>query len=368
MIFLINASNIKVGGAIQVVDSICSELYKFNHHQFVCVLSSVLWIKSEKIEKYENVKVFEYNIKNNFNTLAFGRDQFLDKLVEKENIDAVLTVFGPSRWIPHSPHLCGFARAQLLLTDSPYYKKRTFKEKVLYKIWTRAFKLSSKCFYSENPYISSMLPNLLGRDIKVFSVTNYYNQVFDHPQNWKSFELPEYDGTTLLTISTFYPHKNLAIAIDIARVLMKKYADFKFRFVYTINEKDFPPLEESLKEHFLFIGKVDIAECPSLYQQADIAFQPTLMECFSATYPEAMRMRIPIVTTDLEFAHGLCGDAACYYDAVNPEAAVEAIYRVAKDKEYAQRLVENGEKQLLKFDNYEQRAEKLIKILEEISQ
>lgn len=37
---------------------------------------------------------------------------------------------------------------------------------------------------------------------------------------------------------------------------------------------------------------------------------PSLLECFTATYPEAMRMERPIVTTDLAFAQGLCGEAA----------------------------------------------------------
>ena len=78
-------------------------------------------------------------------------------------------------------------------------------------------------------------------------------------------------------------------------------------------------------------------------------------------------MEVPIVTTDLEFARGLCGEAACYYSAINPRAAAEAIYKVAKDKKYAQRIVDNGKKQLLTFDNYEQRAEKLIRILENIA-
>ena len=78
-------------------------------------------------------------------------------------------------------------------------------------------------------------------------------------------------------------------------------------------------------------------------------------------------MEVPIVTTDLEFARGLCGDAACYYSAVDPAAAAEAIYRVATDKEYAHQLTEAGKRQLLTYDNYEQRADKLIRILEEIS-
>jgi glycosyltransferase involved in cell wall biosynthesis len=127
------------------------------------------------------------------------------------------------------------------------------------------------------------------------------------------------------------------------------------------------PVPDDVREHFIFLGKVEVNECPNLYEQADIMFMPTLMECFTATYPEAMRMGVPIITTDLDFARGLCGEAACYYDAVSPLAAAEAIYKVAKDKEYATNLVKNGKEQLKKFDNYEQRAEKIIKILEEIA-
>ena len=70
-----------------------------------------------------------------------------------------------------------------------------------------------------------------------------------------------------------------------------------------------------------------------------------------------------IITTDLEFAHGLCGNAACYYSAVDAKAAAEAVYKVGTDKVYAQQLVENGRKQLKLYDNYEQRAEKLVQIL-----
>ena len=120
-------------------------------------------------------------------------------------------------------------------------------------------------------------------------------------------------------------------------------------------------------ESVVYVGKTDVSECPHLYNQADIMFMPTLLECFSATYPEAMRMGVPIVTTDLEFARGLCGDAACYYSAIEAEAAAEAIYKVSCDKEYAKRLVDNGKEQLKSFDNYEQRTKKLVKILEDIA-
>ena len=155
--------------------------------------------------------------------------------------------------------------------------------------------------------------------------------------------------------------------IGASQYLQKQYPEFSFRFVLTFKENEMQVPEE-VKEHFLFVGKVDVAECPYLYGQSDIMFMPTLMECFTATYPEAMRMEVPIVTTDLEFARGLCGDGACYYNALDSKAAAEAIYKVAADREYAQKLIENGKKKLLTYDNYEQRAEKLIGILEDITQ
>lgn len=360
MFFLINCSNLKNGGGLQVAHSICGQLGSYQQHQFVVVLSS--YIREFKIPNGTNTVVYRYDIKNNISTLLFGRDKFLDGLVEKHKVDAVLTVFGPSRWRPRCKHLCGFARAQLLL-ENPLQEELSFKERLNYRIWKWGFKRSSDTFYTENKYISDMLPKLLG-NVKVYTVTNYYNQVFDSQEQWqRKVILPAFEGVTLLTVSSTASHKNLKIMIPVADYFERNYPDFKFRFVLTC-ESSAMNVPQSLMRHFEFVGKVDVAECPNLYEQADIMFMPTLLECFTATYPEAMRMEVPIVTTDLEFALGLCGDAACYYSAIDPKAAAEAIYKVASDKEYAQMLVENGKKQLLSYDNYETRAKKLIEILE----
>lgn len=364
MIILVNASNLRQGGGIQVAQSICEQLPLFTRHQFVVVLSSNITIRRDV--PFDNVHIFTYDIGLSIKGVFRGRDSFLDSLVSKYNVDAVLTVFGPSRWRPKVPHLCGFARAQIILKDSPYYKKASIKERFLYIIWKWFFIKSSKVFYTENKYISEKLPSFLG-DVKVYTVSNYYNQIFDQPQKWnRTITLSRFAGTTCLSVSNYYPHKNFDILVSVVRELKKTHPTFCARFVLTFDEQEMP-VPEDIKDAFLFIGKVDVTECPYLYEQCDIMFMPTLMECFTATYPEAMRMGKPIVTTDLEFARGLCGDAACYYSAVDANAAAEAIYKVATDKEYAKLLVENGRKQLLTYDNYEQRADKLIGILEEIS-
>ena len=366
MNFLINCSNIKSDGGIQVTSSLLNLLYQFTDHTFTVVLSTNIGDFCGK--KINNTIAFTYNTKNNIQTLFCGRDNYLDKLVYQFKIDAVLTLFGPSRWQPRCAHLCGFARAQLIYKDNPYMMTISLKEKLKYKIWRYYFKRSSNYFYTENSVVSNKLPQVLGNNIKVFTVTNYYHQIFDQQQQWKKTHiLPEFGGVTLLCLSSNAKYKNIKILEHVTTFLLNKYPDFNFRFVLTLNKEQCPWMKKEHHHHFVFLGKVDISECPPLYERADIMFMPTLLECFTATYPEAMRMEVPIVTTDLEFAHGLCGDAACYYSAVDAEAAAEAIYKVATDKEYAHQLTEAGKKQLLKFDNYEQRAEKLIHILEEIA-
>jgi glycosyltransferase involved in cell wall biosynthesis len=370
MIFLINCSNLKAGGGLQVADSVCTQLDRFSQHQFHVVLPSCLKFTKEKIEQYPHVEVYSYEIPNSFTTIVRGRDTFLDKLVEKFNIDAVLTVFGPSRWCPKVPHLCGFAMAQLVISDSPFCARMSMSQRAKWALWCKvrqwSFKRSANYFWTENPYISAKLEKLLVNR-QVYTVSNYYNQVFDHPENWiRKIKLPEFDGVTCLSISTHYPHKNFEILIESVRLLKEHYPDFHVRFVLSFTENEMPAPDD-VRDSFVFIGRVDVAECPSLYEQCDIMFMPTLLECFTASYPEAMRMEKPIVTTDLEFARGLCGDAACYYSPVDPKAAAKAIYKVATDKEYAQQLTENGKKQLKTFYNYLQRAEKLISILEKIS-
>lgn len=370
MNILINASGSKVGGGVQVADSFCRELYKFSQHKFVVILSSKLNDTADYICQFDNIVVKQYDVDaRNVKTLLTGRDVFLDNAVKENEINVVLTIFGPCIWVPKVPHLCGFARPHLVLPESPYFSRmgilRKFVERIHISILSFYFARSTKIFYTENKFITQRLKKKIKKS-SVHTVTNYYNQVFDHKEMWKEKKLPVFEGTTLLCVTAAYPHKNLSIAIDICRILIKEKPDFKFRFVFTIDESDYPRLDEELQKHILLIGRSHISECPSLYSQSDIMFLPSLLECFSATYPEAMKMRKPIVTTDLEFAKGLCGDAACYYSAVDPKSAAEAIYKVATDKEYAQRLIEKGEKQLRHYDNYEQRAEKLIGILEQI--
>lgn len=369
MRILINASNLGPGGASQVADSICRSLSEQVDDEFIVVLPHTLKSTAEAIKDYKNVKVCLYSFKNTYRSLLFSRDTFLDEIVKNDKIDVVFSIFAPTWWSPRCAHLCGFALAHLVMPDSPFFKRLTFKERLKQKINNRIllhyYRKSSKYYYSENKLITERISSLL-KCRKAYTVTNYYNQVFDRSDIQRYHKLPDFNGITLLTVSSSYPHKNLEISVGIAEILHKKHPEINLRFVFTINESQFVPVPSYLKNYFLFIGKVDISECPSIYEQCTFAFQPTLLECFTATYPEAMRAGKPIITTDLEFAHGLCGNAAIYYDALSAEDACNKILELYQNRQLQKKLVENGKQSLQKFDSYSERTNKILALCKEV--
>lgn len=371
MNILINASNLKIGGGLQVADSVCRELNKFPQHHFLMVYYKALVDCAAIVAKFDNVDTIEYETPVDVKTVLTGRCKFLDDLVTRYKIDAVLTIFGPSMWRPPVPHLSGFAQGHIVLPDSPFWGMLPLNKRLM--LWAKlkfiefSLKKSSDCYYTENPMITERLQKKFPRK-KMFTVTNNANQFFNKPEQWdRSIVLSEFNGVTLLTVAVNYPHKNLPIIIPTCRYLEEYYPELKFRFVLTVNEKDIPSVDDCARKHIEFLGPVKIEKVPYLYKQSDIMFLPTLLECFSASYAEAMIMRRPILTTDLAFAHGLCGDAALYYDATSPEELSKAIVRLVKDKGLRNRLIMAGEKQIKRFDTSEQRAEKLIKIVESLS-
>ena len=122
MVILINASDMKAGGGIQVADSVCCELHRYPQHYFIAVLSSYMKKTEERLSGYDNVEVVEYDYpKYNVRLLMTGRDVFLDNLVDEKEVDVVVSIFGPNLWIPQCPHISGFARPHLVIPESPYF-------------------------------------------------------------------------------------------------------------------------------------------------------------------------------------------------------------------------------------------------------
>ena len=141
----------------------------------------------------------------------------------------------------------------------------------------------------------------------------------------------------------------------------------QYKFVLTIDKESYESLFSDVQDYVTTIEPINTDLCPSAYDQCDALFLPTLLECFTASYPEAMKMQKPILTSDLSFAKDICQDSALYFDPLNPKDIAEKIIRLSSDKKLQNQLINNGLERLKYFETAQSRAKKYIEICEIIT-
>ena len=362
MKIVINTAHQRFGGAVQVALSFINECKKFPEHEYV------VWVgpgvgKSLKTEEFPSNFSFQFF---DFGVITFKKVKTIQQtLAPIEAIvqpDIIIATSGPSYFHSKAPQIIGFNLPLYIYPESPFVVDLSFKAKL--KLYLKKvvhfyyFKRDASAYVVQTDDVNQRVRKALKTN-KVFTVTNTCNNYFRNPKAFPK-RLPEKasDEIRLLTLTSYYNHKNLELIPLVANELEKRGIS-NVKFVLTLAESDF---EKYIEKHpnISNVGPVKPEECPSLYQECDLMFLPTLAECFSASYPEAMITEKPIVTTDLGFARSICGESALYFEPKNDKAAADAIVTLINDKSLWKSLTANGKKQLEKFDSAEVRAKKYI--------
>lgn len=287
-----------------------------------------------------------------------------DKLVRKHQPDIVFTPFGPSYWTPEVPHLIGFALGQIVYPDSPVIFKMSFRQRLKYFLEFLCykkyyFKHNSRFFWCETEDVKERMTRYLRiRPEQIVVAGNCCDQLFyDFVGERKN------DGFfNILCPCSGNLHKNLEIIGPVLEILK----ELPIRFTVTLPDIDYLRLFGENNPRVINLGVLPPEKCPSAYVQSDMIFVPSLLECFTANYPEAMAMNKPIVATDLSFARDLCGGAALYYAPLSAEKAAEKIAGLYHDHELYSKIVAAGQKELKKFPSPGQRAEEIFKFMQYI--
>ncbi len=354
---LFDCSNISVGGGIQVADSMIRYAINSKKIEFCFIVSNSVGISIKDVLE-KNHLVYILNT-NQFTILPWHEtNKKIKQILNDFRPNLIFTLFGPSYWRSNYTHLVGFARPHYVLHNSPFFKLKNHRKyiyymKILEVIHGLLFKKNSDYLFVENNSMVDSLKSMYNKE--VFYIPNTYNQIFENHEPLISNSQIVFK---LLTISSNYPHKNLDSIPKIVEILRSKYSNFNFQFIVTINEDSTHISNQFVK----YIGSVAIDDCPDLYKDCSAMFLPTMLECFSASYVEAMYMNIPILTSDLDFARSICSDAAIYFDPLNYSEIADSIYNLANDYNLQKELIGNGILQLSKFNTPETR----FKIFEEL--
>ena len=156
--------------------------------------------------------------------------------------------------------------------------------------------------------------------------------------------------------------KNFKIISDLVPLL----EGGNIKFILTLDQRSFSSLFKKSSSQVINLGPVKQKSCPSLYAQCDALFLPTLLEIFSASYPEAMKMKLPILTSNYSFAKDICRDAALYFDPLSAKDIAAKIKLLANDKSLQKELIKKGEKRVKEFETARSRAEKYLALCEKI--
>lgn len=372
MRILINTASNSTEGGLQVAKSIIEECCELPDHQFMVVLSAAL-APFFPFEKKGNVEFSSlsyrpvqrlYTLRNPASDLKLFENAFQP--------DVVFTTSGPAYWRPKAPHLVGFNLAHNVYSDSPFFRILNWPQRmewIIKRISTRFFMLrDADAWVVQTDDINTRLRKWLKRE-NVYTVSNTASSHFRDlavkpmrnadPQSSKG-------PFKLLVLSSYFLHKNLELVNEICN-LMREKGITDLHFTMTLHENDFKRVIEPKNREFVTnVGKQRPQDCPGLYRQCNALFLPTLLECFSANYVEAMCMGRPIVTTDLGFARTICQDAALYFEPLNATDALNRIIELRSSTEVYQKLVEAGSRQLPRFGTPQQRMQKYMQIFQEL--
>jgi glycosyltransferase involved in cell wall biosynthesis len=197
---------------------------------------------------------------------------------------------------------------------------------------------------------------------QAYTVTNTYGAQYDRPADSAKLLLPprEAEERRLLMLSAYYSHKNFEIINEVCAFLDSEKIE-GFRFVVTLPEEIYEHIFTGIAKKYIHnAGPVKPEDCPPLYRECDFVFLPTLLECFSATYAEGMKMGTPILTSNLSFAHTVCAEAAIYFDPLNAREIVAKMQELAADPGLQEKLIQKGKERLSFLLTATQRAERYL--------
>ena len=360
MKLLINTANNLTGGSLQVAISFITECKKITNNVYIITLGN-------NISKQINTNEFPDNFHfYNINSSPFYKlSSQLKKIESETQPDIVFSVFGPSYWRPKVKHIMGFANPYYGRKSS-YIKNLSFKEKFILKTKQLLHKIyvnnDADVIISETNEASNAFRKVF-KKVKQFDVVsnNCSNFYWNYKKN-NTIAKQNDNQYKLLTLSNYRPNKNLECIPKVIYELKQQNVT-NVKFILTIDKKIFEE-KFSQYEEIINIGPQKAEDCPKLYEQCDAMFLPTYLECFSASYPEAMVMEKPILTSDLGFARDICKDAALFFNPDSPKDIASKIIQLFNSQDLYNDLIKKGLKRLMDFPTPEIKTKQILNIIE----
>ena len=165
----------------------------------------------------------------------------------------------------------------------------------------------------------------------------------------------------ILFVGNQYPYKNIRRLLEAFSALVRDGCTHR---LFLAGEK--PPTDAlhalGLGDRVRSLGYVTRADLPRLYSQADLLALPSLYEGFGLTALEAMACGCPVAASRTSSLPEVCGEAAFYFDPLDPSDIKRALSEALSDRARRERMTASGLAQAAKF-RWEDAARAYVGIL-----
>ena len=303
----------------------------------------------------------------------------LSRLEHEFQPHCVYTLGGPAYVRFRSPHLMGVADGWVTHSTLAAYRTLPFPGE-----WVRTFAVSLykvPWLWSANAWViqTESAKHSLHRRLRIplqriavvpnTCASIYLNNSLPHSAARGT------DCQRILCFAAPYYHKRLDLLAPVAAEMIRRAPHLQFRFVVTLPHDCSIWTQLERTAHKLGVascienrGPVSLKDGPQLYQECQVCFMPTVLETFSASYPEAMAMERPIVTTDLSFARDVCRDGALYFQPNQVEDAATNLLRVLGDASLRAELIRRGGAALGRLPTAQQQYHLQVDLMEALAE
>jgi glycosyltransferase involved in cell wall biosynthesis len=368
MKILINASNLHVGGGVQVAVSFISELYNLGTFDVSIICSSTVFKNLPSYINFQKFNSFTINNVYGFSILTKKQKNLFS------GYDICFTIFGPFyNNIKVSKHICGFAQAWIAYPNNVAYKFLPFisryKNRIKFFIQSLFFKRYDFLIV-EQQHVRESLIKIGFKEDKISVVDNCISGIFEDEYCWQKVIFPKLDkarseNRTIGFIGRAYSHKNVAILKEVNDILKEKYL-ISFNFIFTFSEQEMKNLGFDKLDNFFSVGEININQCPSFYNQIDALIFPSLLECFSVSPLEAMKMKTPVIASEYVFVKELCKDFAFYFNPLEPLSIASSIVDCFSNDDIRNGKVTGAFNLVNSLPSATDRVRSTMKIIEEI--
>lgn len=376
MNLLVNLIPIKSGGGQQVATNFITQALKNKELSPFFLVTHNTHIHHVLLKnKYEKF----YVIKNSLLSRFFFQLYTLNKIVLKNNIEVIYTMFGPGLHHKKIKSVTGCAYSNLFFPEINFWNSSSAMQKVKHYLIDK-YRLVSTL---KSDFIIFENESMQKRAVKLFnyplhqtklilpSISEYTREAKSETFS-KRLEKLDKNKYHVLMLSGWHKNKNIEIVPHVLSKLKDEGIN-DVNFVITVPEnhpESIKLLKEaqknSVEQNISFFDQVLPSEVPFLFEKINAVALFSLLESFSNNIIEAWYFKKPLFISDEEWSRSICKQAGIYVDRESAKDISCKIINFRKSVQLQEDYIKNIEFMIKDYPNPKEKVSQQLSFLKTI--